>query len=178
MGKPRLAIDMDQVIADMLGKRIRCYNDEFGEALSKDQLQGKNIYRGIPEGRRQWMRDLVDGDGFFADLEVIEDSQSVIRRLAESYDVFIATAAMEVPASLADKYRWLREHFAFLAPSNFVFCGDKSIVCTDYLIDDQPGQLERFSGKGLLFSAPHNAFETRFERVNGWADVERRLRSP
>ena len=63
MKRPRLAIDMDQVIADMLGKRIRLYNAEFGEGLTREQLRGKTIYQGIPEGRRKWMRDLIDEVG-------------------------------------------------------------------------------------------------------------------
>ena len=38
--------------------------------------------------------------------------------------------------------RWLRRHFPFIAPSNIVFCGDKSIVDADYLIDDRPRHLQ------------------------------------
>ena len=34
-------------------------------------------------------------------------------KLTEYYDVYIATAAMDVPTSFHDKYEWLREYFPF-----------------------------------------------------------------
>ncbi len=99
------------------------------------------------------------------------DCQDVIAELAERHDVFIVTAAMDVPCSFDAKYRWLRRHFPFVPPSHFVFCGDKSIVDADYLIDDRPRHLQRFKGQALLFSAPHNADETRFHRVASWREI-------
>jgi len=53
-----------------------------------------------------------------------------------------------------------------------VFCGDKSIIRADYLIDDNPRQLERFSGTGILYDAPHNAMVTGFRRVKSWLEIE------
>ena len=99
------------------------------------------------------------------------DCQDVVAELAERHDVFIVTAAMDVPCSFGSKYRWLRRHFPSVPPSHFVFCGDKSIVDADYLIDDRPRHLERFKGQALLFSAPHNADETRFHRVASWREI-------
>jgi 5'(3')-deoxyribonucleotidase len=53
-----------------------------------------------------------------------------------------------------------------------VFCGDKSILLADYLIDDTFRHLERFKGQGILFSAPHNAAVTGFRRVASWREIE------
>ena len=85
--------------------------------------------------------------------------------------MFIASAAMDVPCSFDAKYRWLRRHFPFIPPSHIVFCGDKSIVDADYLIDDRSRHFTRFKGEPLLFSAPHNAGETAYPRVASWKDV-------
>jgi 5'(3')-deoxyribonucleotidase len=85
--------------------------------------------------------------------------------------VFIVTAAMDVPLSFEAKYRWCRRHFPFIPVSHLVFCGDKGVVDADYLIDDQPRHFARFKGTPLLFSAPHNARETRYPRVASWKDV-------
>jgi 5'(3')-deoxyribonucleotidase len=71
--------------------------------------------------------------------------------------------------------REVSRHFPFIAPSRIVFCGDKSIIDADYLIDDQPRHFARFKGRALLFSAPHNAADTRYERVGSWADVRMRF---
>jgi hypothetical protein len=55
--------------------------------------------------------------------------------------------------------------------SQIVFCGDKGIIDADYLIDDRARHFERFKGHPLLFSAPHNAAESRYPRVDSWKDV-------
>jgi 5'(3')-deoxyribonucleotidase len=93
--------------------------------------------------------------------------------LQQNYEVFIATAAMEIPTSFAQKYRWLEKHFPFISPAQIVYCGDKGILRADYLIDDNPRQLRRFEGTGILYSSPHNAKVTGFKRVKNWLEVEK-----
>ncbi len=112
-------------------------------------------------------------EDFFAVLEVMPEAQRVIRRLEEQYDVFIATAAMEVPTSFTAKYQWLEKHFPYIPASRLVFCGDKGILDADFLIDDNPRQLHRFGGEGILYNAPHNFGVTGFRRVANWLEVER-----
>ena len=109
---------------------------------------------------------------FFAVLGVMPDSQRVLRELQKRFEVFIATAAMEVPTSFNAKYRWLARHFAFIPASRIVYCGDKAILRADYLIDDNPRQLQRFQGVGILYDAPHNAAATAFRRVKNWLEIE------
>lgn len=77
-------------------------------------------------------------------------AQEVVKKLTEQYDVYIATAAMDVPTSFHDKYEWLLEFFPFLDPQQFVFCGRKNVVKTDYLIDDNPRQLQIFEGEPII----------------------------
>jgi 5'(3')-deoxyribonucleotidase len=79
---------------------------------------------------------------------------------------------MEHPSSFSAKYEWLKENFPFLSDRNFVFCGDKSIIHADYLIDDSVRHFERFVGQGILYSAPHNLNEEGYVRVNNWYDVK------
>jgi 5'(3')-deoxyribonucleotidase len=78
---------------------------------------------------------------------------------------------MDVPCSFDAKYRWLQRHFPFIPSSQIVFCGDKTIVDADYLIDDRPRHFAKFKGQALLFSAPHNAGETGYTRVASWQEV-------
>jgi 5'(3')-deoxyribonucleotidase len=80
---------------------------------------------------------------------------------------------MDVPCSFRPKYEWLRDHFPFIPNRNIVFCGDKSIIAADYLIDDNTRQLAAFRGEGIIFTAPHNVNETRFRRVDDWRAVRK-----
>jgi len=59
----------------------------------------------------------------------------------------------------------------FLHCKQFVFCGRKSVVHGDYMIDDLPHNLETFNGEKLLYTAPHNMQFNHFKRVNGWKEV-------
>jgi len=121
--------------------------------------------------RQQQLRAFLDAEDFFEDLPLMPGSQSVLKDLAQRFEVFIATAAMSVPNSFSAKYRWLQRHFPFIPPTHYVFCGNKNILRADYLIDDLPRNLLRFDGQGLLFTAPHNFAVTGFTRVNNWQEV-------
>jgi 5'(3')-deoxyribonucleotidase/uncharacterized protein with PQ loop repeat len=166
----RIAIDMDEVMADALGEHVRRYNAAFGANITIGDLAGRHLEESIPLAHREAAEAMLDAS-FFADLALLPDCQDVIRELSERHEVFIASAAMDVPCSFDAKYRWLRTHFPFIPPSQIVFCGDKRIVDADYLIDDRARHFDWFKGRPLLFSAPHNAGETRYPRVNSWLEI-------
>src|SRR5271163_800212 len=167
----RIAVDMDEVLADALSEHLARYNRDHGEAITKDQLEGKWLWDIVSADRHERLEGYLRSEDFFEDLPVLEDSQEVLAKLVKHYEIFIATAAMEFPNSFGPKYRWLRRHFPFIPPTHFVFCGDKSILRADYLIDDLPRNLLRFDGKGILYSAPHNLATDGFTRVENWREI-------
>ena len=169
----RICIDMDEVIADAVAEHLLRYNTHFGESVTKADLHGKWLWDVVSAERHEVLEAYLRSADFFAVLEVMPEAQRVIGRLQGNYEVFIATAAMEVPTSFTAKYEWLARHFPAISASHIVFCGDKSILRADYLIDDNPRQLRRFGGEGILFSAPHNVAVKGFRRVDDWMDVER-----
>lgn len=166
----RIAIDMDEVMADALAEHVRRYNAAFGAQVVVEDLHGRHLEDWIPAAHRDRVEAMLDSS-FFADLRVLPDCHEVVRELALRHDVFIVSAAMDVPSSFDAKFRWLARHFPFIPPTHIVFCGDKGIIDADYLIDDRARHFARFKGRPLLFSAPHNAGEGRYPRVNSWSDV-------
>jgi 5'(3')-deoxyribonucleotidase/uncharacterized protein with PQ loop repeat len=169
--RPRVAVDMDEVIADSLTRHLSLYNQVTGENVTPELIQKNGLEASIPAKHRGVFERLPHEDGFFDDLGVIANSQDALRLLSSEYDVFVASAAMEVPRSFDAKFRWLHEHFPFIPTSNIVFCGDKGIVDADYLIDDRSRHFARFRGTGILFTAPHNAHELADLRANNWDEV-------
>ena len=163
---------MDEVMADTLAEYLHRYNKRFDEDVKPEDLAGKGFWEIAPADRREQLRELWDAEDFFEDLALMPGSQDALRELSARFEIFIATQAMVVPNSLGPKYRWLQRHFPFIPSSNYVFCGDKSILRADFLIDDQPKNLVTFEGQGLLYSAPHNLAETGFVRVKNWQEVE------
>jgi len=166
----RIAIDMDGVMADTTQQMIDWYAKRYGVQVDKDALYGKPETTGFPH-EKDIIRSFLFEPGFFRTKPVIKDSQEVIRALQDKHEVFIVSAAMEFPASLPEKVEWLAEHYPFISWQHIVFCGSKTIVQADYMIDDHVKNLQPFKGEGLMFTAPHNVHVTDFKRVDTWQDV-------
>jgi 5'(3')-deoxyribonucleotidase len=161
---------MDEVMADAIAKQLELFNRDYRDNVGIEHLQGRKL-RDLRPHLTKEISGYFDLPDFFRDLPVIENSIEVIRELSERYEIFIATAAMEVPYSFAAKYEWLQEHFTFIPPSNIVFCGNKSIIHADFLIDDHASNFVGFQGQGVLYTAAHNVFVTGYPRVNNWLEV-------
>ena len=127
--RPRIAVDMDEVIADAFGKVLDTFNAATGSKITREELSEKGFEGTMratltPEMFAEYERMCHSGD-FFADLALMEGSQEALRALSEDYEIFIASAAMDVPSSFDAKYKWLQRHFSFIPPSHYVFAGIK-----------------------------------------------------
>lgn len=172
--KKWIGVDMDEVIADTLGELLNRYNADFGTNIGKADLMGIRFWEKIPHDHKPRVIEYFTDGEIFADLPVFDDSVQVMRELQEKYEVFITTAAMEVPSSFNAKFRWLERHFPYIPASHIVFCGDKSVLAVDYLIDDNTRHFRRLPvGEGIVFTAPHNVHETGYRRVDNWLDVRK-----
>jgi 5'(3')-deoxyribonucleotidase len=171
--RPIICVDMDEVIADALGEHLVRYNRDFAERLTLADLHGRWLWDVVPRDRQERLAEYMLSEDFFSVLGVMPHAQRVLARLQSRYEIYIATAAMEVPTSFNAKFEWLERHFPFIPASHIVFCGNKSILRGDFLIDDNPRQLRLFRGEGILFTSPANALITGFRRVDNWLDVER-----
>lgn len=168
----RLAIDMDEVIADFLVAQRDWYRKHHGYNWVDAELVGRQAEDLAERLHVEAMEAHLHEGAFFRDLPVMTGAQSAIRRLQDVFDVFIVTAAMEYPLCCEAKYLWLKDHFPFISPLNVVFCGDKGIVAADYLLDDNLRFLRAFRGTGVMFTAPHNLHADWTPRVSGWAEAE------
>ncbi len=182
--RPIIAVDMDEVIADALQEHIDRYNRDFANdhcpAITLADLHGRRLWQVVPAHRHSALDNYFRDEDFFRNLHVMPHAQRVLERLQSRYEVFIASAAMEVPSSFIAKYDWLAEHFPFIPASHIVFCGDKSILRADFLIDDNPRQLALFQDnrvggtlrEGILYTSPANIHITNYRRVDNWQAVE------
>jgi len=168
----RIAVDMDEVLAKYTEKVIKQLHQDTGYVINLNDVSGAFLSKSLP---KKYL-DIVTGypyrKRFFRDLDVMEHSQDVLYRLNKTYDVYIVSSTLQHPEAPKDKLAWLNEHFPFIHFKKIVFCGDKSIIRADYLVDDHPRHLEDFQGKPILFSAFHNIHEIRFQRANNWMEVE------
>jgi len=166
-----IAIDMDQVLANFYKKLTVVFNEAFETSYTEAEFL-QTTQRDLSPEQGEKFFALLNEPNFFRDLEVLDpDAIEVVRELNEHYDVYIATAAMDVPGSFNAKYDWLLEHLPFLDTQNFVFCGNKAVIHTDYLIDDSPRQLHAFKGTGILYTMPYNVHVEDFVTVSSWKEI-------
>ncbi len=164
----RICIDMDEVMVDNYQRYHKLYEDWQGVPIDPTAYRGKRIYD-LPGIER--MRDELRKPGFFRDLPVMQDAREVVEELYEHYEVYIVTAATEFKHCFTDKWEWLEENMPFVHWERIVFCGNKSIVHGDYMIDDKVSNLATFNGQGILFTASHNLNDTGYPRMDNWLEV-------
>lgn len=163
---------MDGVLADVYTRFFNLYEEETGVKKSMDNLIGLKEGEAFPEFYR-W----IETPGFFRTIPVMPDSQRVLKLLNESYEIVVVSMATEFPTSLTDKQLWMNDNFPFISWKQVVFCGNKSLIPADLMIDDHFKNLDNFEGETIMFIQPHNKNNTNHphKTVSSWQDIERLL---
>lgn len=170
--KPRIAVDMDQVLVDLLTPWLERYNNDYQDNLKPSDIVSWNFCHIVKPECHKKIYTYLDDQSLFESLPIMDGSQEILKTLSNDYELFVVTAPWN-PDNMATKFRYLQKNFSFISESNYVFTRNKSIVNADYLIDDKPDNFHEFRGKAILFEAPHNHAEVDFPRVKNWQDVGR-----
>lgn len=171
MKRLTIALDMDDVFADASLSLLNHFNANHGTTYTLDQMNGQNFNEFFSPEDFSEIRSYLFMPHFFEELPIIEGASEVLPDLVEKHDVFVVSAAQEFPLSLSEKSFWLDRNFPMIKWTNRVFCGVKSIIDADVLIDDHIYNLNVFKGKGYLFSRFHNLNLTGYDRLKDWDDI-------
>ncbi|ASU33052.1 5' nucleotidase, NT5C type [Mucilaginibacter xinganensis] len=164
-----IAIDMDGVIADEVVQLLTWYERHYGLKIHPNELSGRSEDEVVPE--KDAYTKFTKMAGFFRTMPLMPGAVESVKKLSAQYDIYIVSAAMQYPHSLSEKREWLGANFPFISWRNIIFCGDKSIIGTDYMIDDHIKNLDYFKGKTIMFHAFHNVNHNHHTRVNNWDEV-------
>lgn len=168
--KLRIAVDMDEVLADTHHKFMTLFNRDFDIPMDMFQAPGKELHENLPQELNVSWKKYINEKGFFRDIPVMADAQEVMKKLHDRHDVYIVSAAMEFRNSFEDKFDWIKDHFPFISWTHILFTGHK-IISADVLIDDRVKNFETFNGRKLLYTSPHNLLLTDYERVDNWIEI-------
>ena len=165
----RILVDMDGVLADVYSRFFELHEQETGARLSVSDVSGMLEAEAF-KNQTGW----VTTPGFFRTVPVMEGSVEGLKRLNSIYKVVVVSMATEFPQSLTDKQLWMNDHYPFISWKQLVFCGDKSLIRADIMIDDHPKNLDNFMGETIMFTQPHNIFvkDKRHKRVSSWQEIE------
>lgn len=173
--KPILAVDMDEVLADSITLILEQYNKAYSANLRKQDLFGKTIYDCLPSSHISFIKEQQNRVNFYQEVAVIEGAQEGIAILSEKYDIYVVSAALEFPYSLASRCAFIAKNFPELTWKKLIFCANKPLIKADILLDDMTENLVGFGANGFLFTAYHNAAIDHPNRLNSWEEVVERL---
>lgn len=186
-----IAVDIDQVLADMVTGIAKFHNERYGTSLTKESFHSFHFWKvwgGTEEEMVEKMHQFY-GTSYFKDLLPLPGAVEGIEALSRSYELTIATAR---PHYLeADTRAWLERHFqgrfsgihftnahandGTPASSKLEICARLGAAC---LIDDYlpEGEATRIPEglRFLLLDALWNrktALPARAERARSWKDV-------
>jgi 5'-nucleotidase len=168
----RIVVDIDGVLSDIYKRFLELHKEETGLEKKHDEIIGLMEAEAFP-GLMRW----VSTPGFFRTIPVMKDSQDVLRQLNQKYDIVVVSMATEFPVSLTDKQLWMQDHFPFISWRQVVFCGNKSLIKADLMIDDHFKNLDNFEGETIMFLQPHNmkATDHRHKTVSSWNEIRNML---
>jgi len=164
-----IAIDMDNVIADIETHLVNLYEKEYNVKVDRTALLGVSEDEAFPD--KTAARRFIHTPGFFRTVPLMPGALEALEILRKKYEIYIVSAATEFPLSLAEKHAWLAEFFPFISWKNMIFCGSKAVIKTDYMIDDHCKNLDYCIGKPILYHASHNVNIKHHFRVNNWQEV-------
>lgn len=166
--KKIVLVDMDGVLANVYRQFIHLEYKATGVKLDYDSLNGIIEEKAFPHFERD-----VNSRDFFRTAPLMTDSVEGLKYLNDKYTVYIVSSATEFPNSLPEKQQWLNEHFPFISWRQMIFCGSKKPITGDIMIDDHPSNLDSFEGRKILFTQPHNVYDTKegYTRVKGWQEI-------
>ena len=80
----RIAIDMDEVMADAVSEHLARYNQDHDDTITKDDLKGKWLWDVVSVDRHAALESYLRSDDFFDVLHVMPHAQAGGRGVAGS----------------------------------------------------------------------------------------------
>ena len=168
----RIGIDLDDVINDLVFKWIECYNKDYNDTLSIEDIKSWDIADYTKIGK-DFYKYLGDGK-LFKSLSINDGAAKIIERLCKDQEVYIVTANASYNTGVCDdKVNFVKKFMPFFPIKNIIFINNKSLLDLDVLIDDGLHNFEGFKGFKIIFDRPWNQdydIENSF-RMNEWSEM-------
>ena len=187
MRRPRIGVDTDGVLADMLTLLQAHYSTLFDVSLPA--LDNWEIGEHIPKGREREFWETFGETNIHSALKPYRNTYDGLRNLIDVADVYIVTSPLSSCRTWAsDRERWLHEYFG-IPRSRVIHTSAKYTFAGDMLIDDKPQHVEEWAaehqnGIPVLWAQPYAKLEhierddlrARVIRTDSWVEIAGLLR--
>lgn len=165
--KPRLLLDCDGVLCDLLTPSLAC----ISTMLDPKDLKDENLFKLAADYlASDLLVDLWSKQGFVENLQPYPGAVEAVNKLRDLYEVVVVTKPYyRSQYWVTERLAWLAKHFGF-TENDVVFTADKSVVVGDLFVDDSAQHINRHNdlGRAVLFDQPYNRNSGHTERVFGF----------
>lgn len=176
---PRLLLDVDCVLANLLGPLLREVERLGGPSWAPEEFPTWEIFDTLDTKYRPAIHELWATKGFCRSLEPYPGAVEAVAHLREVSDVLCVTAAV-VGSEYWHKERvdWLQEHFD-IPHRDVIFAYRKELVQGEVFVEDKTSTLFEWAarnpgGQGILWEWKYNAesaLPPGVIRTNSWDKV-------
>lgn len=172
MTQPTILVDVDEVVADLLGVWLHRYNVRYSDTLAREDIVEWDLTLFVKPECGSNIFSFLGDYAIYDDVSPIAGALRGVKQLRKLGRVVFVSSANT--ATMAAKVHWL-ERWGLLEDdprhSDLVYAHDKSLVRGDLLIDDGPHNVGAFSGDTILFDQYHNRNYSHPRRALNWDGV-------
>ena len=151
----RIGIDLDDVCNDLVFKWIECYNADYNDTLSIEDVKSWDIADYTKIGKDFYK--YLGNERLFKMLSINDGAANIIEKLCQQHEVYIVTANASYNKGVCDdKVNFVKKFMPFFPIKNIIFINNKSLLDLDVLIDDGLHNFEGFKGAKVVFDRPWN----------------------
>lgn len=151
--KPRIKIDVDNVLNNMTETMIAIYNARHGTDYVLEDCKQYD-FASFDGAMRDELFGMLSQQELYDKMRPARHAAQYLFLLMHEFDVKIVTATC--PDNVPLKMGWLRKWFPYVKDSDVIIASDKKWIDADYAIDDHLGNLLHDLADRILIDAPWN----------------------
>jgi len=164
-----IGVDVDDVVADLVSSAwLKRSNRDNDENVTEADIKSWDISQYVRCGVKIY--EYLKDPSLYDEVTPVENSLWGVEKLRSmDYRIVYVTA---FNANLSGrKYWWLKQYDFIDSPDDYIEARDKSLIATNFLLDDKPENVSTAFGEGIIFTREWNKSMNYFPRVDNWVDV-------
>ena len=165
-----IALDIDGVVANLLPVWVYQYNLEYYDKLDYREINKWDLVHFVKESCGKNIYKYIADPTIYNYVLPVSGAEHGVERLRDmNFRIVFVTSSPN--GCSGRKYRWLNEKGFNVKATDYFEAEDKSLIASDFLVDDRDLNVEEAWGQGIIFSAPYNRTLTGYPRVDSWKDI-------
>jgi 5'-nucleotidase len=168
-----IAIDVDGVVAQLAKVWLEKYNKDYDDDMTLNDWTDWDIDKLIKPECGKRIYHYIEDPHIYDEVIPYPGALNKINTLKGYFRVIFVTTSTQGAAGR--KFRWLREWKFLESQEDYVECKDKSLVFSDYLIDDDIKNVSKPVPYGkrinILMTRPWNEKYSYSPRMRDWNNL-------